>query len=82
MERERYRNELQDEEAMKRYRNKERAYIETKLSKYLPVIIEANLMAVELKRKVSFQAKLKYVYAENFDFLMDFSQEDAEKGQL
>lgn len=54
MERERYRTELQDEEAMKRYRNKERGYIETKLSKYLPIIIEANLMAVELKRKVSF----------------------------
>ena len=67
---------------MKRYRNKERAYIETKLSKYLPVIIEANLIAVELKRKVEFHAKLKYVYAEQLDFLMDFSEEDAEKGQL
>jgi hypothetical protein len=54
MERERLRNDLQDEEAMRRYRNKERAYIETKLSKYLPVIIEANLMAVELKRNISF----------------------------
>ena len=52
MERERYRNDLQDEEAMKRYRNKERAYIETKLSKYLPVIIETNLMALELKRNI------------------------------
>jgi hypothetical protein len=67
---------------MRRYRNRERNYIETKLSKYLPVIIEANLMAVELKRNILFKAKLKYVYAEQFDFLMDFNEEDAERGQL
>jgi hypothetical protein len=62
------RRDLEDEEAMKRYRMKEKAFIEGKLKKYLPMIIETNLIAKELKRNVKLEAKLKYVYAEQLDF--------------
>jgi len=39
------RRDLEDEDAMKRYRMKEKAFVETKLKKFLPMIIETNLMA-------------------------------------
>jgi kinesin family protein 13 len=44
---------LEDEETMKKYRIKEKNFIETKLSKYLPKVLEVNLIAKELKRNVS-----------------------------
>jgi kinesin family protein 13 len=53
---------IEDEETMKKYRIKEKNFIENKLSKYLPKVLEVNLIAKELKRNVSLQAKLKYVY--------------------
>lgn len=66
---------------MKKYRIKEKNFIENKLSKYLPKVLEVNLIAKELKRNVSLQAKLKYVYAENQD-LTQFNEEKAQKGQI
>jgi hypothetical protein len=55
---------LDEDEAIKRYRMREKLFIEAKLAKYLPMVIETNLIALELKRKVKMEAKLKYVYAE------------------
>lgn len=66
---------------MRKYRIKEKNFIENKLSKYLPKVLELNLIAKELKRNVSFEAKLKYVYAENLDY-NNFNEENAQKGQI
>ena len=62
LERERQKKLLEDEETMKKYRIKEKNFIENKLAKYLPKVLEVNLIAKELKRNVQLQAKLKYVY--------------------
>ena len=61
---------------MKKYRIKEKNFIENKLSKYLPKVLEVNLIAKELKRNVQLEAKLKYVYAENND-VNNFNEENA-----
>ena len=50
---------------MKRYKIKEKNYLENKLSRYLPKILEVNLIAKEIKRNVSFQAKLMYFYVDS-----------------
>lgn len=63
--REKARKQYEDEETMKKYRIKEKNFIENKLQKYLPKVLEVNLIAKELKRNVSLEAKLKYVYAED-----------------
>ena len=42
------RREFEEEEALRRYRIKERAYMESRLSKYLPLLLECNLIAKEL----------------------------------
>ncbi len=62
---------------MKKYRIKEKNFIETKLSKYLPKVLEVNLIAKELKRNVSLQAKLKYVYDTEYN---NFNEEKAQRG--
>ena len=48
---------------MNKYKKKEKNYLEHKLAKYLPKVLEVNLIAKELKRNVSFSAKLSYSYA-------------------
>lgn len=60
---------------MKRFRIKEKAFIEDKLVHYLPMVIEINLIAEKLERKVFFEAKLRYVYAEQYkaDDLLDLN---------
>ena len=44
---------------------KEKNYLENKLSEYLPKILEVNLIAKELKRNISFQAKLMYFFMDS-----------------
>jgi hypothetical protein len=48
LERERDKKRIQDEESMKKYKIKEKHYLEHKLSKYLPKILEVNLIAKEV----------------------------------
>jgi len=45
----------------------------------LPKVLEVNLIAKELKRNVSLQAKLKYVYADNSEYAQ-FNEEKAQTG--
>ena len=79
LERERQKKLLEDEETMKKYRIKEKNFIENKLAKYLPKVLEVNLIAKELKRNVQLQAKLKYVYETDCHF---FTEDKAQKGQI
>ncbi|EGR29233.1 kinesin motor domain protein [Ichthyophthirius multifiliis] len=44
---------------------KDKNYLEHKLQKYLPKVLEINLIAKELKRKVTLQAKIAQIYEEN-----------------
>ena len=52
---------------MKRFKIKERNFLEQKLSKCLPRILEVNLISKELKRNVFFTVKLPYYYFDNYD---------------
>lgn len=64
---------------MKRYKQKEKNYLENKLSRYLPKIIEVNLIAKELKRNVSFQAKLIYFYVDSGEISSISTSKDNKK---
>ncbi|CAD8078169.1 unnamed protein product [Paramecium primaurelia] len=81
LQREKARKQYEDEETMKKYRIKEKNFIENKLQKYLPKVLEVNLIAKELKRNVTLEARLKYVYADDQEY-SQFTEENAQKGQI
>lgn len=53
--------------------------MENKLSRYLPKIIEVNLIAKELKRNVVFQAKLMYFYTDSGEISNITGSKDTKK---
>lgn len=79
LERERQRKEIQEEENLKIFKTREKTYLENKLSRYLPKILELNLIAKELKRNVSFQAKLTYFYIDSHEISVLSVQEKNKK---
>ncbi len=60
--------EKESEKKKKEIKFKDKHYLERKLSKYLPKILEINLIAKELKKNVSLNAKLTYTFKEGIDF--------------
>lgn len=82
LERERQRKEIQEEETLKIYKQKEKTYLENKLSRYLPKILELNLIAKELKRNVTFQAKLTYFYQDSHEINLLGSHEKTKKMKI
>jgi kinesin family member 13 len=80
LERELKKKELQSEETLKRFKQKERHYLEQKLSKYLPKVMEINMIAKELKRNVHFAPKLSYNYVDPNE--LQRSQEKTKKSKI
>lgn len=60
--------EKESEKKKQEIKFKDKHYLERKLSKYLPKILEINLIAKELKKNVSLNAKLSYTFKEGIDF--------------
>lgn len=60
LEREREKKKIQEDENQKKNKIKEKNFLEHKLSKYLPKILEVNLIAKELKRNITMNPKLRY----------------------
>ena len=60
--------EKESEKKKQEIKHKDKHYLERKLAKYLPKILEINLIAKELKKNVSLNAKLSYTFKEGIDF--------------
>lgn len=65
---ERMKQEMLITEQKKLNKEKERRVLEEKLSKYVPLITEVNLIAKELKRNIVLEPYLTYYFTENNDF--------------
>ncbi len=62
---------LYNEEASKQFKQKEKSYLQIKLAKYLPKVLEVNLVAKEMKRDIHFSIKLGYHYEEHDMFMAE-----------
>jgi len=82
LEREKQRKLLWDEESLKKYKIKEKHYLELKLTKYLPKVLEVNLIAKELKRNVSLSVKLVYFFTDQAEIHGDDEKSKKKKIQI
>lgn len=80
LERELKKKEIQKEETLKRFKLKEKHYLEQKLSKYLPKLMEINMIAKELKRNIQFSPKLQYFYVDPNE--LQRSQDKTKKSKI
>jgi len=80
-ERERMQKEVQEEAILKRFKEQEKIYLEHKLAKHLSQITEVNLIAKELKRDITFSAKLTYNYVSGAELHL-FGNEKAQKPKV
>lgn len=64
---ERRKHELLQMERKKDNKEKEKKVLEEKLSKFVPLITEVNLIAKELKRNIILEPHLTYFFTENHD---------------
>lgn len=71
--------EKQMEKMEKQKDKKDKHYLENKLSKHLPKILEINLIAKELKRNINLVAKLAYSYKEDQNLLINLLNQPEEE---